>query len=37
MVPNWYKHAFEKLNLNTNPNTLFLFPEQNILKDGLLV
>ncbi|CAI6377370.1 unnamed protein product [Macrosiphum euphorbiae] len=25
VVPNWYKHEFEELNLNTNPNTLFLF------------
>lgn len=37
MVPNWYKHEFEELNLNTNPNTLFLFPKQDILKDRLLV
>eukprot|EP00102_Acyrthosiphon_pisum_P014070 XP_008183915.1 PREDICTED: uncharacterized protein LOC100570658 [Acyrthosiphon pisum] len=37
MVPNWYKHEFEELNLNTNPNTLFLFPKQDILKDRLLL
>ncbi|XP_060873433.1 uncharacterized protein LOC132947207 [Metopolophium dirhodum] len=37
MVPNWYKHEFEELNLNTKPNTLFLFSEQDILKDRLLL
>ncbi|XP_026805004.1 uncharacterized protein LOC113548360 isoform X2 [Rhopalosiphum maidis] len=37
IVPNWYKNEFEELNLNTNPNTLFLFPEQNILSNSLLL
>ncbi|XP_022166487.1 uncharacterized protein LOC111031018 [Myzus persicae] len=37
MIPNWYKHEFEKLNLNSNPNSLFLFPGQDILRDRLLV
>ncbi|XP_060834343.1 uncharacterized protein LOC132917566 isoform X2 [Rhopalosiphum padi] len=37
IIPNWYKNEFEELNLNTNPNTLFLFPEQNILSNSLLL
>lgn len=37
MVPNWFKHEFEELNLNSNPNTLLLFPEQDILENSLLV
>uniref|UniRef100_A0A2S2NN22 Condensin complex subunit 2 n=1 Tax=Schizaphis graminum TaxID=13262 RepID=A0A2S2NN22_SCHGA len=37
IIPNWYKKEFEELNLNTNPNTLFLFPEQNILSNNLLL
>jgi len=37
MVPNWYKDEFEELNINTNPNILFLFPEKFIESNSLLV
>ncbi|XP_027843468.2 uncharacterized protein LOC114124420 [Aphis gossypii] len=37
MVPNWYKDEFQELNINTNPNILFLFPERNIESNSLLL
>jgi len=36
MIPNWFKNEFEELNLIPNSNALFLFPEQDILKDRLV-
>ncbi|XP_025207798.1 uncharacterized protein LOC112603457 [Melanaphis sacchari] len=35
MIPNWYKNEFEESNFNTNPNALYLFPEQNNLSNSL--
>lgn len=37
MIPDWYKHEFKGSNFNTNSNTIFLFPEQDSLRDSSLV